>query len=105
MVLGKSIINKMGEEHNMLNMLNLVTSFKDPKLHLGYRRVQLISDFALGIKNNYYRGHEFHYSNIVVEEGSPLFSVCNNDNLKTENIGLISKNVMGSFVHLIDKES
>jgi cobyrinic acid a,c-diamide synthase len=105
MVLGKSIINKMGEEHNMLNMLNLVTSFKDPKLHLGYRRVQLISDFALGSKNNYYRGHEFHYSNIVVEEGPPLFSVCNNDNLKTENIGLISKNVMGSFVHLIDKES
>ena len=105
MVLGKSIINKKGEEHNMLNMLNLVTSFMHPKLHLGYRRVQCTSDFALGRKNNYYRGHEFHYSNILMEKGSPLFSVCNSDNLKTENVGLVRKNVMGSFVHLIDKES
>jgi len=105
MVLGKSIINKAGEEHDMLNMLNLVTSFKKPKLHLGYRRVQFMSDFAFDNKENFYRAHEFHYSNIMIEEGKPLFSVCNSDNVKIENAGLIDKNIMGSFIHLIDQET
>ena len=43
MALGESLIDAEGKKHPMVGLLPLETSFQDPKLHLGYRQVEVIN--------------------------------------------------------------
>ncbi|MCX8502271.1 MAG: cobyrinate a,c-diamide synthase, partial [Alphaproteobacteria bacterium] len=70
MVLGDALIDVGGVAHQMLGMLPVVTSFAERRLQLGYRRVQAIRNSFLGMKDSFFRGHEFHYAGIVNEEES-----------------------------------
>ena len=101
MVLGESLIDAEGKAHAMLNLLPLVTSFERRKLHLGYRRIAAMDGFVLGTA---LRGHEFHYTSAMREEGEPLFSARDALGQDLGSCGLCKANVMGSYLHVIDAE-
>ncbi len=101
MVLGDGLIDQRGVGHKMAGLLGLETSFAQRKLHLGYRIIRLAEDHPLGSSDVLRRGHEFHYSTILREQGEP-FAQCRDPYTETEiPSGLRNKLVSGSFFHLI----
>ncbi|MDE0942842.1 MAG: cobyrinate a,c-diamide synthase [Alphaproteobacteria bacterium] len=103
MVLGKGVVDTDGQHHAMAGLLDVETTFAQRKMHLGYRQIQLPIDTPLGVAGDRYRGHEFHYATIVREQGANLYTVKNALGENEAHVGLISGNVMGSFIHLIDQ--
>lgn len=102
MVLGEYIEDKKGNMHKMLGLLPLVTSIKEPKLHLGYRKFSPFDDFLW--KHNL-RGHEFHYATTVNADAvNPLFRVKDSLDADLGVAGIRKSNVAGSFLHVIDRE-
>ena len=102
MTLGETLEDSEGVKHLMLGLLPLNTSFKQKKLHLGYRRLvpegELFGEKTL-------RGHEFHYASIVDEKvGKPLFKAYDALDNSLGARGTRINNVAGSFIHLIDIE-
>ena len=106
MALGAGLIDTRGERHSMCGLLPHVTSFAEPRLHLGYQDAELLSDTALGKPGSRFRGHEFHYAS-VIEEGDedPLFRCTDSTGEATGLIGRSIANVSGSFIHLIDRHT
>ena len=100
MVLGSAIIDKDGNSHPMLNLLNLVTTLENPKLTLGYRKLEGLSSYIPGQFN----GHEFHYAQTVHASGKALFKASNSRNNQLDDMGLEDGLVFGSFAHLIDHD-
>jgi cobyrinic acid a,c-diamide synthase len=105
MVLGQGLVDAEGHRHAMAGLLPLETSFAERRLHLGYRRAALAADCPLGAAGNRFRGHEFHYARVVREgPGRPLFTCADAAGRDLGATGLIEGSVVGSFVHLIDRE-
>ncbi len=105
MVLGETLVDADGTTHAMAGLLPLRTSFATRKLHLGYRRATLAADAPLGGAGQSFRGHEFHYATIAAEGGAaPLFRVADPDGATLDPMGQHVGRVMGSFVHLTDRE-
>jgi cobyrinic acid a,c-diamide synthase len=109
MVLGETLTDAEGHAHAMAGLLPLETSFAKRKLHLGYRRAVIADDGPLGPAGTAVRGHEFHYATILAEGlgdslNAPLFHVSNADGMYLGALGRRRGSVMGSFVHLIDRE-
>ncbi len=98
MTLGRSIISKDGQAYPMLGLLDLVTSFDAPRRILGYRELTRIADMPLPQKA---RGHEFHFTKAVAENGTPLFHAINKQGEDLGSIGLVDGNIAGSYAHLI----
>jgi len=100
MVMGESLEDKNGQTHTMLGLLPLATSIKKPRLALGYRQLDNISNFPLPKQM---RGHEFHYSQIISQgEAAPLFQMRDASGQDSGYSGLVRANIAGSFLHLID---
>ena len=99
MILGECLIDASGKSHAMCGLLKLETSFEKRKLHLGYRQLKT-NDFPLG---NSLRGHEFHYTSALKEQGEPLFDVSDALGNSWSPVGLRSGKVMGSYMHVIDR--
>lgn len=105
MVLGESLTDSDGNRHRMLALLPLETSFAKRGLHLGYRRARLAASTALGEAGAWFRGHEFHYAMLIREgPGQPLFECADAGGRVLGRTGLVAGAVMGSFLHLIDRE-
>lgn len=105
MVLGRGLIDADGTRHAMAGLLDLETSFAERALHLGYRRATLSVDGPLGAAGARYCGHEFHYARVIAEgPGQPLFTCANAAGEDMGATGLVAGLVMGSFIHLIDRE-
>ncbi|MBL6958288.1 MAG: cobyrinate a,c-diamide synthase [Rhodospirillales bacterium] len=106
MVLGRGLVDATGTRHAMAGLLPLETSFAERQLHLGYRRAVLGADTAVGTTGEAYRGHEFHYATILDEgPGTPLFDCVDAAGKPLGPAGRIEGRVMGSFIHLIDRET
>jgi cobyrinic acid a,c-diamide synthase len=103
MTLGETLEDADGVTHRMAALLPLATSFKARKLHLGYRRCELLFDSPLGRAHDKFRAHEFHYASEVRAEGRLLFDVADARGRALGPMGQISGRVMGSFMHLIDR--
>jgi cobyrinic acid a,c-diamide synthase len=89
----------------MSGLLQLVTSFAERRLHLGYRRAMLLTGTPLGTPDTAFRGHEFHYATIGRQgAGTPLFAVFDSADEYLGAYGLRQGSVFGSFLHLIDRE-
>ena len=100
MVLGESLIDAEGQAHRLLGMLPVSTSFQQPKLHLGYRRLKPLAHLPWAGPLS---AHEFHFASVLEEgEGERLFEVESADELPLGPIGLRRGRVMGSFAHVID---
>ena len=105
MVLGKGLVDADGNRHAMAGLLALETSFKEPKLHLGYRRAATLETGPLGGAGAAFRGHEFHYTGIAGEgPGKALFQAADAEGRDLGDVGLMDGTVAGSFIHLIDRE-
>jgi cobyrinic acid a,c-diamide synthase len=102
MVLGDGLIDADGRRHAMLGLVRLETSFAARKLHLGYRRAELLCNCVLGCRGQTAAGHEFHYAVINREDGERLFSVRDASG-ESAGCGLRNGAVTGSFFHLIDQ--
>jgi cobyrinic acid a,c-diamide synthase len=92
MYLGKEIILKDGSSFPMAGVFGFSTSFKDMKLHLGYREVRGES-FSL-------RGHEFHYSELLNACTTPEYVVKSARGKQIEMPVLRHKGVWASYMHL-----
>ena len=105
MTLGQGLADGDDNRHAMAGLLPLETSFAQPKLHLGYRRARTIAAGPLGAAGARFRGHEFHYANVVAEgPGEPLFETADAEGRSLGPAGRRAGRVFGSFVHLIDRE-
>lgn len=100
MALGENLVDAGGKSHKMLGFLGLTTSFEKRRLHLGYRRLRFRD--GLGFRGRF-NAHEFHYSSILSEEGSPVFDVQDALGEDLGQAGLVEGRVYGSFMHLIDR--
>ena len=108
MVLGQGLEDAAGRRHAMAGLLPLESSLKAPERHLGYRRAELQVPGPLGPAGAAYRAHEFHYAKIVAPEGSDetaLFRVATAAGGSMRLAGQRRGRVMGSFLHLIDREA
>ena len=104
MVLGQRLADSDGERHAMAGLLPVETSFAEPKLTLGYREAVTASDGPLGPAGTRFRGHEFHFANLVEQENNaPLFHCQNASGDEVGAVGLRVGRVMGSFLHLVDR--
>jgi cobyrinic acid a,c-diamide synthase len=101
MVLGAVLTDAAGQAHPMAGLLGLETSYQQRRLHLGYRRADLLAPlpgFAAGAA---LRGHEFHYSTIVTQPDEPLARVQDADGVTVAETGSRRGRVSGTFFHLI----
>ena len=98
MVLGKAIIDSGGSRVEMAGLLDLETSFASPKRHLGYRQMENIGTAVLPRKM---RGHEFHYTRAIHENGTPLFNASDREGNDLGPCGLTAGSVAGSYLHMI----
>ena len=104
MVLGERLVDGDGASHRMAGLLPVETSFESPRLSLGYREVALAGDGVLGRKGGRFRGHEFHFASLLSHApAAPLFRTFNAELEPLGDSGLRAGNVMGSFVHLMDR--
>jgi cobyrinic acid a,c-diamide synthase len=102
MMLGRALIDAEGARHEMLGLLDLVTSFATRRLTLGYREARLLRDGILGAAGTRLRGHEFHYATIA-EPGAdaPLAEVTDAYGSPAKASGSRRGYVSGSFFHMI----
>ena len=104
MVLGERLVDGDGVSHRMAGLLPVETSFESPRLSLGYREVALAADGVLGREGAHFRGHEFHFASVLAQSpATALFRTFNADLKPLDDAGLQIGNVMGSFVHLMDR--
>jgi cobyrinic acid a,c-diamide synthase len=104
MVLGRSITDADGSPHAMAGLLPVESSFAAPKLHLGYRRLTLATESALGAAGSEFRGHEFHYaSGLADQNAEPLFRATDAQGKTLAAMGCRVGTVSGSFAHLLDR--
>ena len=101
MVLGRQLIDKDGIAHDMLGLLGLVTSYADRKFHLGYRLAEAVTDSCMFSRQTKWRGHEFHYSSIIDQPDTPLFSVVDAEGDVVPETGSVRGRVSGTFFHMI----
>jgi len=104
MALGRGLEDAQGERHAMLGLLPLETSFGSPRMTLGYRQATLSAAGSLGQAGAGFRGHEFHFARLLGDEGgSPLFVCRDARGRELGPAGGRRGNVMGSFLHLVDR--
>lgn len=104
MVLGRGLVDAEGRRHAMLDLLPVETSFEAPRMTLGYRTVHLTADGPLGRSGAGYRGHEFHFASLVCDEGEAAFFA--RSDARGRDLGTAGSrraNVMGSYIHLVDR--
>ncbi|MDQ7032339.1 MAG: cobyrinate a,c-diamide synthase [Desulfonauticus sp.] len=84
------------------------TELHSKLVRLGYVQVRLVQDAGWLAQNMTLRGHEFHYSKLLVSEAdllnqkniSNVYEVVDSQNNKVNTFGLKVNNVLASFVHL-----
>ena len=103
MALGRALVDRQGQAHAMAGLLPVVTSFAEPRLHLGYRQIELLAAGPLGRSGAGWRGHEFHYAREVTREGPALFRARCARGRNDGQQGCVAGRVAGSFLHLIDR--
>jgi cobyrinic acid a,c-diamide synthase len=105
MLLGRSLTDAEGHEHAMAGLLPVATSFVQRKRQLGYRRITALAESPLGAKGSRFRGHEFHYSMQIGDDGitMPLFSTEDATGAALGTAGCREGSAFGSYLHLIDR--
>ncbi|WP_370241599.1 cobyrinate a,c-diamide synthase [Pararhodobacter marinus] len=104
MALGAALIDKDGRRHEMAGLLGLVTSYEKRKMHLGYRRAELVADMPGHAAGAVLRGHEFHYSTILEQPDAVLARVTDAEGAAVAETGSVRGTVSGTFFHLIAQD-
>lgn len=102
MVLSEGLIDAEGTRHAMAGLLPVTTSFRQKKMHLGYRRLTHQSPLPWPAR---LRGHEFHFaSETDAGRADPLFAAQDSLGQPLAPMGLQRGKVLGSWAHVIDAE-
>jgi cobyrinic acid a,c-diamide synthase len=102
MVLGESLEDANGVTHTMTGLLGHTTSFRQRKLHLGYREARLRADTPLRMASARLRGHEFHYASLVsAGHDEPFAELVDAQGQPVPERGGRRGNVTGTFFHAI----
>ena len=101
MAMGTALIDQDGAGHEMAGLLGLVTSYAARRMHLGYRRAQLLAAMPGFPTGGALRGHEFHYSSIVTLDDPPLAQVVDGTGAPVPETGSRRGRATGTFFHLI----
>lgn len=104
MVLGEALVSRDGTAHRMAGLLGLVTSHAERRLHLGYRRAELLSPLAGRPAGSVLRGHEFRYSTVARQDDPPLMRVTDADGTPVAEAGSRRGLVSGTFFHMVADE-
>jgi len=104
MALGEALIDKEGNRHQMAGLLGLVTSYEKRKMHLGYRRAELLTQMPGFASGAALRGHEFHYSTILDQPDAPLARVTDAEGAEVAETGSKCGPVSGTFFHMIAED-
>ena len=105
MALGEALIDKDGGRHQMAGLLGLVTSYEKRKIHLGYRRADLLAAMPGFDTGAALRGHEFHYSTILDQPDAPLARVTDAEGAAVAETGSLRGHVTGTFFHMIAEDA
>ena len=105
MALGEGLIDKAGMRHRMAGLLGLVTSYEARRMHLGYRRAELVAGMPGFAPRTVLRGHEFHYSTILEQPDAPLARVTDAEGAEVTETGSVRGQVSGTFFHLIAEDA
>ncbi|TRW96550.1 cobyrinate a,c-diamide synthase [Paracoccus sp. M683] len=106
MALGAGLVDADGIRHRMAGLLGVETSYHKRRMHLGYRRAELLARMpGLGVGQGL-RGHEFHYASILAQPDAPLADVSDANGAKVPETGSFRMMpgggvVTGTFFHLI----
>lgn len=104
MVLGQTLEDAEGAVHAMAGLLPVATSYRQRKLHLGYRIARLRGDSAIGPRGARLVGHEFHYASELSApptRDQALAAVTDAEGAPLGLAGHRNGRVSGSFFHLI----
>ncbi|WP_084613873.1 cobyrinate a,c-diamide synthase [Roseicyclus elongatus] len=101
MVLGEALIDAQGVRHRMLGLLRHATSFRQRRLHLGYRRAELVAPIPGQAPGARLFGHEFHYATLLDPRDAPLARIRDAQGNPVPETGSARGTVTGSFFHLI----
>src|ERR1700761_7556615 len=104
MVLGQGLTDAKGVRHEMVGLLGLETSFAKRRMHLGYRKAELIAGMPGHAQGAQLRGHEFHYASILTQPDPPLACVRDANDAEVAETGSRRGRVTGTFFHLIAEE-
>jgi len=87
--------------HEMVGLFPAEAIMKKPGLTFGYRAVELSRDCILGSSGTIARGHEFHYSTLILR-GSFDYAcaLCDAQGLSKGPDGLVVGNVVALYAHL-----
>jgi cobyrinic acid a,c-diamide synthase len=87
--------------YRLLGIFPAVARMLPQRKALGYREVTFSRDTILGPARTVARGHEFHYSEIVMPPGiARVYHLTRADGTVLGEEGFVSGNVLGSYVHL-----
>ena len=91
--LSRSLTNRQGDKtYRMSGILPLDCTMKNARLHLGYRRMDMVG--------KEWRGHEFHYSDMVCPDALSSVAVLQNAKGVEVNTPLYRyKNVIAGYTH------
>lgn len=103
MALGRGLVAADGTRHEMLGLLGLETSFARRKLHLGYRRAELLAPIPGAPAGAVLRGHEFHYASVLAQPDAALATVTAADGSSVAETGARRGRVTGTFFHMVDR--
>lgn len=94
MYLTRVLNGKRNRRYSFCGVLPLECTMENARLHLGYREV-------VDMRGNHWRGHEFHYSDVVGTEALPSVARQYNAQGKEVNTPLYRyKNVIAGYTHL-----
>jgi cobyrinic acid a,c-diamide synthase len=95
MTLGERIFDREGVAHEMAGLLPITSSFAEPKLHLGYRKIT-------GSLRESVRGHEFHFAETKENKSeNSLYEARDSEDKELGSYGARVGTTSGSFLHLI----
>lgn len=97
MFLGDTLADETGDASPMCGLLPVRTRMTGRLRTLGYREVTTTSDTPLGPAGTVFRGHEFHYSELVSTDLPPSYRMTGIGGDGIE--GWARGNVLGSYVH------
>jgi len=98
---GLVYLSQAVDGHKMCGLLPTEARMLPRRKALGYREVELADDGPLGPAGTRLRGHEFHYSELVMPQGvQRTYRVFDRKGRALEAEGYRKQNLLASYVHL-----
>jgi cobyrinic acid a,c-diamide synthase len=98
MYLGKSLGDLNGNEYPMVGIIPVSSQIDRPRLSLGYRTVEALSDGPMLNRGEIVRGHEFHWSVLKNKtNGNSAYRILEKGGY---NEGFQKANLLASYIHL-----